>query len=289
MAPGFAPKPPGFDPSRSYPMLDDISAGPYAAYVPRTLGGVMRRFGMAASGFVVVIDGRGTPGRRRDFASAGCGAIGAHEIAEHAAALRQAAASRPYMDLSRVGVFGWSWGGYFAVRAMLQALELNRAGVAIAGPADLERFRASIEPYMGCLPRQCPDAYAAGSNTRPAGRLAGNLLLIHGTSDDDVPLGETLRLADALARAGKPFDMLLLQEDDHQPVAQPAVRDRPCDALPGRAPGRGHGARGGGRRAGGRHRLERLTRPRVRDGRRVPHAGVAHGSAGERRRHGERA
>jgi Tol biopolymer transport system component/CubicO group peptidase (beta-lactamase class C family) len=164
---------------------------------------------------VVSLDGRGTPGRGKAFQDAFHGRIGQGEIADHAAALRQAAAHRPWMDLDRVGVVGHSWGGYFALRALLTAADLYRVGVASAPAVDLEDFRVAVEPYMGCFPENCPEAYRAGSNTRLLDRLEGELLLLHGTADRDVPVGETLQLVDLLNRVGERYDLVLFPGSSH--------------------------------------------------------------------------
>lgn len=215
---GMIFRPSDFVPSRSYPVVEMIYGGPNVAVVPRS---PLNPFlwvhqALADAGFVVVsLDGRGTPGRGKAFQDAFHGRIGQGEIADHAAALRQAAADRPWMDLDRVGVMGHSWGGYFALRALLTAAGLYRVGVASAPAVDLEDFRVAVEPYMGCLPENCPEAYRAGSNTRLLDRLQGELLLLHGTADRDVPVGETLRLADALNGAGMRYDLVLFPGSSH--------------------------------------------------------------------------
>lgn len=222
---GMIFRPRDFDPSRSYPMVEMIYAGPNQAVVPRSHLDpfLWIHQALADEGFAVVsLDGRGTPGRGKAFQDAFHGRIGQGEIADHAAALRQAAADRPWMDLDRVGIEGHSWGGYFALRALLEAPDLYSVGVASAPAADLEDFRVSVEPYMGCLPEACSEAYRAGSNTRLLSRLEGRLQLLHGTADRDVPVGETMGLVDALNRAGKPYDLVLLPGSAHGIPASPA-------------------------------------------------------------------
>ncbi|HEX2165259.1 MAG TPA: alpha/beta fold hydrolase [Thermoanaerobaculia bacterium] len=217
---GLLYTPRDFDPRRRYPVIDHLYAGPHTIHVPRTMR--ERLFwaaqDLADQGYVVVlVDARGTPGRGKAFQDATHGRIGEIEIADHAAAIRGLAAERPFMDLDRVGVVGHSWGGYFAIRALLLEPSLFRAAVATAPAVDLDRFRVAIEPYMGCLPAACPEAYARGSNTALAERLEGALLLLHGTADDDVPLGETMAMIAALVRAGKPYDLALFPGAHHVP------------------------------------------------------------------------
>lgn len=140
------------------------------------------------------------------------GTFGRHEIPDHVAALRQLAETRPYLDLERVGVMGGSLGGYFAVRAMLQAPENYHVGVAVAPVIDV----ATHANYVWLGP---PDAnkeeYEFSSNLRLADKLKGKLLLIQGTADIAVPMAHAMKLADALIRADKPFDMLVIPEWGH--------------------------------------------------------------------------
>jgi len=222
---GMIFRPSDFDPSRRYPVVEMIYAGPNQTAVPRSHLDpfLWIHQALADEGFAVVsLDGRGTPGRGKAFHDAFHGRIGQGEIADHAAALRQAAGDRPWMDMERVGVLGHSWGGYFALRALLTASDLYRVGVASAPAVDLEDFRVAVEPYMGCLPETCPEAYRAGSNTRLLDRLEGDLQLLHGTADRDVPVGETMELVGALNRAGKPYDLVLLPGSTHLIPENPA-------------------------------------------------------------------
>jgi dipeptidyl aminopeptidase/acylaminoacyl peptidase len=112
-----------------------------------------------------------------------------------------------------VGVTGASWGGYFALRAMLTAPDVFRVGIACA-PGDLTESPPINEPYMG-LPQNNPEGYAAGSNPALAGKLSGRLLIIHGTADVNAPFSTSMRMADALIRAGKLFDLAVLPQADH--------------------------------------------------------------------------
>lgn len=215
---GLLFKPADFDASKHYPVVEWIYAGPQASIVASSQGDSNYWTGqaLASAGFIAVeIDGRGTPGRGRAFQDAFYGRIGQGEIADHVAVLHQIAATRPWMDMSRVGVMGHSWGGYFAPRALLQAPDLYRAAVASAGPASLRDFRVAIEPYMGCLPRQCPDAYAKSSNMALVSHMKGRLLIMQGTADRDVPFGESMRMIAALEKAGKSYQYVAFPGQPH--------------------------------------------------------------------------
>lgn len=213
-------RPAGFDPRRKYPVIDYIYGGPQTTWVPRAFTDV-RGLGagaLAQTGFIVVaVDGRGTPERGKAFQDVVYGNFGRHEIPDHVAALRQLFARYPELDSSRVGVMGSSFGGYMAVRAMLLAPELYKAGVATAPIADA--FGSNLEMFMG-LPPENPDGYAYASNLSLAARLQGALLLIHGTSDINAPFGETMRLADAFFRAGKVVETLVLPGETHAPTSR---------------------------------------------------------------------
>ena len=211
---GLVYTPTDFDASRKYPVVEYIYPGPFTTTVPKWMDPYKQAF--ADLGFIlVVVDARSTPGRGRKFLDAFYGEFGQHEIADHAAVLRQLAKERHYMDLARVGVEGGSWGGYGVLRAMLLEPDLYKVGVATAPAVDLEHFRVSIEPYIGCFPADCPDVFELGSSTAISDQLKGKLLLMHGTSDDDVPFVETIRLITALTDAGKPYDLVVFPESNH--------------------------------------------------------------------------
>jgi dipeptidyl aminopeptidase/acylaminoacyl peptidase len=212
-------KPADFDPRRRYAVIDVIYAGPFVSVVPWSYVGTSESRiadGLAQMGFVVmVLDARGTPGRGKEFQDATYGRLGQLEISDHLAALDQAAATRPYMDLHRLGVYGHSWGGYFALRAMLTAPDRFVAGYAGA-PGDLTEDALCNEPNLGLLAANAA-GYQAGSNLALAGDLRGALKLMHGTSDDQAPLSTTMRMADALIRADKRFDLLIMPGAGHNP------------------------------------------------------------------------
>ena len=212
-------KPYDFDPSKKYPVIEWIYAGPHLAVVPRTFTSRRQRFPQALSqlGFIVfVVDGRGTPKRGKEFQDVVYGNLGRHEIPDHVATLKQLAEKRPDMDLDRVGIVGGSWGGYFALRALLLAPEVYHVGIASSPPADLsDQWHGDVEPYLG-LPQKNKEKYEYASNLRLAGNLKGKLLLIHGTSDGAVPFSQTMKMVAALILAGKPYDLIVLPEHGHE-------------------------------------------------------------------------
>jgi dipeptidyl-peptidase-4 len=207
-----------FDPGRRYPVLDHTYPFPAILRVSPSFDQGWHGYdaeALAALGFAVIaVDGRGTPGRSKAFHDAsygrmedGCG------LADHVAALRQLAATRPWMDSDRVGITGISAGGFATVRAMLDFPEVFKVGVAESGIHDLrygDHGMAAV--YNGPYD---PVTYARASNVDIADRLAGKLLLIHGGVDEQVSPHLTLRLADRLIAADKDFDLLVVPGAEH--------------------------------------------------------------------------
>ncbi|AKQ68332.1 hypothetical protein A176_005244 [Myxococcus hansupus] len=222
---GVLYKPRDFDAAKRYPVLAYIYAGPFTTMVPWSYVGnhmSLTASGLAQLGFVVVmLDPRGTTGRSKAFQDANYGRVGQTEIPDYVAALKQAAATRPWMDLERVGIHGASWGGYFALRGMLTAPDFFKAGYAVASGA-LEEEAIINEPYLD-LPSANPQGYAVGDNLALAGKLKGHLKLMHGTSDVNATLSVTMRMADALIRANKRFELLIMPGQPHSPMG-PASR-----------------------------------------------------------------
>ena len=213
---GVLYKPYDFDPNKKYPVIEHIYGG--MSIVPRTFtdrperedGGVWSH-AMAQLGFITfIVDGRGPyigGVRGREFDSVTYGTWGRYEIPDHVATLKQLAEKRPYMDLTRVGIKGNSMGGYYAIRAMLQAPDVYYVGIAVAPITDLYEH-----PNHGQLgpPETNKEAYEYASILLLAGNLKGKLLLIHGTSDVEVPFSHTMRMVDALNRADKRYDLIVL-------------------------------------------------------------------------------
>ena len=214
--------PADFDPRRAYPIIDSIYPGPQIWRDPHAFAGsLFSRFGaqsMAELGFVVMtVDGRGTPGRSRDFHfPPGVNLLGAAgSLDDHIAAIEQLAAERPYIDRERVGIYGWSGGGYASTHAILSYPDFYKVAVSGAGNHDPRTYLPIWgESYQG----DTDDAfYEAGSNAHLAGNLKGKLFLVHGALDDNVHPGNTYAVVDALIKANKDFDLLILPNAAHAP------------------------------------------------------------------------
>ena len=210
---GMIWRPSNFDSSKKYPVVEHVYTGPQGFFVPKTASGTLWLQSLAELGFIVVmVDGRGTFGRSRAFHQYSYRNLGG-ALDDHVALIKQMAQRYPYMDLTRVGIFGTSAGGYGAAHAMLAHPEFYKVGVSISGDHDARLDKAWWnENYQG-YPVQ--DDYVAQSNVTMAERLQGHLLLEHGDIDDNVHPVETMRFADALMKANKNFDMLLVPNMYH--------------------------------------------------------------------------
>ncbi|MFV1988754.1 MAG: DPP IV N-terminal domain-containing protein, partial [Gemmatimonadota bacterium] len=210
-------KPYDFDPNQRYPVLDFIYNGPQIVQTPRTFTGGILPQAFAQLGFVVfVVDGRGTTERGKAFQDVVYRNFGRNEIPDHRRALENAAEDRPWLDLDRVGMFGGSWGGYMTIRALVLAPDFYKAGVATYPVADLyDHWSSPIEPYMD-LPQNNPEGYEYASSLRLVDRIEGKLLLIHGTMDVNATFSATMKIVEAMTRAGKPYDLVIFPELNHR-------------------------------------------------------------------------
>jgi len=210
---GLICRPSNFDPAKKYPIIEQVYTGPQGFFTPKTFAAPFRLQTVAELGFIVVmVDGRGTTGRSHAFHLFSYRNLGG-AFEDHVAMIKQMAARYPYMDATRVGIYGTSAGGYGAAHAMLVFPDFYKVGVSTSGDHDARLDKAWWnEVYQG-YPVQ--DDYAAQSNVTMAGRLEGHLLIEHGDIDDNVHPVETMRFEDALMNANKNFDMLLVPNMFH--------------------------------------------------------------------------
>ena len=198
------------------PVLCDPYGGPHGKRVLATGGAYLSPQWFAEQGFAVVIaDGRGTPGRGPDWDRAVTGDLAGPVLEDQVEALHSAAEQCGDLDLSRVGIRGWSFGGYLAALAVLRRPDVFHAAVAGAPPTDWRLYDTCYtERYLG-LPSEDPEAYANSSLLADAPKLTRPLLLIHGLADDNVAVAHTLRLSSALLAAGRPHSVLPLSGVTH--------------------------------------------------------------------------
>jgi dipeptidyl-peptidase-4 len=204
-------RPRDFKPGRKYPVILSVYAGPAAKLVWAAPRMDFEDQCIADHGYIVAtVDGRGTPGRDRAWLRAIKGNAIDIPLKDQVDGLHALAAKVPEMDLSRVGVTGWSFGGYFTVMATLRRPDVFAAGVAGAPVTDWKNYDTDYtERYMG-MPQTNAEGYRVSNAMTYAGQLQRPLLLVHGVTDDNVYFQHTLQLAEALLIAGKKYDLLLL-------------------------------------------------------------------------------
>ncbi len=214
-----------FDPRRRYPVVDWVYGGPGFAEVQRDEEGSALAQWLADQGVVVVkIDNRGTPRRGRAWERAIAGSFAGVPLGDQIAGLTALAAMRPFLDLSRVGIIGASFGGYLAALAVLRRPDVFKAAVAIAPVVTWEDYDTHYtERYLG-TPEQNPEGYRENSLLTGAASLSRPLLLVHGTADDNVHVIGTLKLVSALEAAGHVPDLMLIPGQTHMFAEQATQR-----------------------------------------------------------------
>ncbi len=210
-------KPQNFNPQKKYPVLMYQYSGPGSQQVEEDYDPVNTMwFNMLAqNGYIVVCaDGRGTGFRGRDFKKATYLNLGNLEI-EDQISVANWLGKQNYVDASRIGIFGWSFGGYMTSLAMTKGNGIFKAGIAVA-PVTNWKFYDSVytERFLD-TPQNNPKGYSENSPTEFAKNLKGNLLLIHGTADDNVHFQNSMEFAEALIQNNKQFQMMVYPDKNH--------------------------------------------------------------------------
>jgi dipeptidyl-peptidase-4 len=209
--------PPDFEPGGRYPVVVHTYGGPHAQVVrnrwPRT-SGLFNHY-LTTRGFVVfALDNRGSAARGREFEGAVDRALGSHQLPDQLAGVRWLT-EQPWVDPDRIGIWGWSYGGYMTTYALTRAPGTFAAGAAVAPVTDWRLYDSVYtERYMGA-PDENPEGYLAGSVLDAIGDLTDPLLVIHGTGDDNVHLQHSIQLADRAWRSGVRFDLMLFPNLAH--------------------------------------------------------------------------
>jgi len=210
--------PPGFDPRKKYPVLFNVYGEPASQTVLDAWSGdYLWHLMLTQHGYVVAsVDNRGTPAPRgRAWRRSVYGAIGVLSSQDQADGARALAKQLSYIDSTRIGVWGWSGGGSMTLNLLFRSPELYKMGMSVAPVSD-ERLYDTIyqERYMG-LPSENADGYRRGSPLTYAANLRGDLLVVHGTGDDNVHYQGTERLINALVAANRPFTMMAYPNRSH--------------------------------------------------------------------------
>src|SRR5690606_2347521 len=214
---GWMIRPGGFDPTQRYPVLLYVYGGPGHQSVTDAWQGTRYLWhqSLAAQGYIVAsVDNRGTGGRGRDFKNLVHLDLGKWEASDQMEAARYFA-GLPYVDRTRIGIWGWSYGGYLTALTLMKGGDLFRAGMSVAPVTDWRLYDTIYtERYMS-TPAANPEGYADSAPLDHVTGLASDFLLVHGTGDDNVHAQNSLMLADRLQAAGKQFDFMLYPKQTH--------------------------------------------------------------------------
>ena len=211
---GYMVRPNGFDSSRRYPVLMTQYSGPGSQQAADrwTIGW---EDVLVQQGYIVAcVDGRGTGFRGEEFKKCTYGELGKYETVDQIEVARYLA-SLPYVDPDRIGIYGWSYGGFMALNCILKGNDVFRAAIAVA-PVTSWRFYDTIytEIYNG-LPQDNPSGYDDNSPIHFADRLKGKLLIAHGTGDDNVHIQNTYEMITKLVEYDKPFELYVYPDRNH--------------------------------------------------------------------------
>lgn len=218
---GLMYKPTNLDPSKKYPIVNRIYPGPQGGSVGSWSFSVGRgdAQSLAELGFVVVeIEGMGNPLRSKKFHDFYYGNMGDNTLPDQIAGMKELARKYPWIDIDRVGIFGHSGGGFATADAMFRYPDFFKVGISESGNHDNREYEDDWgERYQGLLVKNADGTsnYDDQANENLAKNLKGHLLLAHGTMDDNVPPYNTLLVVDALIKANKDFDLLLLPNQHH--------------------------------------------------------------------------
>lgn len=219
-------RPRAFEKGKKYPVILQVYGGPHRLEVNSVMRENLLLQWLADQGFVVVkLDGRGTPRRTRAWERAIAKDFATPVMEDQVKGLEALGAKFPELDLTRVGVYGWSFGGYLTALLTLGKGQVFKSGVAGAPVVDWHDYDTFYtERYLG-LPEAQPKAYEVSNVLSYVKDAKRPLLLLHGTADDNVYFLHTLKLSDALFRAGKPHSVLPLTNFTHM-VADPQVTEK---------------------------------------------------------------
>ncbi len=210
-------KPKNFDPTKKYPVLMYQYSGPGSQQVDNSWNGTDDYWFMMLSqqGYIVAcVDGRGTGYRGAEFKKVTQNQLGKYEVEDQIDAAK-VIGNYPYVDKSRIGIFGWSYGGFMSANAILKGNDVFSMAIAVA-PVTNWRFYDTIytERYM-TTPQENASGYDDNSPINHVGKLKGKFLLIHGSADDNVHVQNSMRMMEALIQANKQFESQIYPDKNH--------------------------------------------------------------------------
>ena len=211
---GWMMKPADFDESRKYPVIMYQYSGPGSQEVLDRFGISWETY-MASQGYIIAcVDGRGTGGRGAAFEKCTYLNLGVREARDQVETALYLGL-QPYVDKERIGIWGWSFGGYMTLMSMSEGTPVFKAGVAVAAVTDWNYYDTIYGERFMRTPQENADGYRASSAFTRAENLHGDLLLVHGSADDNVHFQNCAEYAEHLVQLGKQFDMLLYTNRNH--------------------------------------------------------------------------
>ncbi|MFC1726207.1 prolyl oligopeptidase family serine peptidase, partial [candidate division KSB1 bacterium] len=208
-------KPADFDPNKKYPVIYGVYGGPGARMIRNSWNMTDGDQQMAQLGFLILkTDHSGVSRRGKAFETKMYMKMGQVELADHTAAVKHIS-KRKYVDASRVGIYGHSYGGYMTCIALLKEPDVFHVGVAGAPVTHWRNYDSIYTERFMRRPQDNPEGYELGSCMKYASNLKGKLFIHHGAVDDNVHPGNTMQLVDALLKAGKRFEMKIYPEQRH--------------------------------------------------------------------------
>lgn len=210
-------KPNNFDASKKYPVLMDVYGGPNSQTVKNVWGSydyIWYQM-LAQQGYVIVsVDNRGTGGKGEAFRKCTYEQLGKFETIDQIEAAKYLA-TQPWVDAKRIGIWGWSYGGYMAALCLTKGADVFSTGIAVAPVTNWRNYDNIYTERFMRTPQENPEGYDQNSPTNFASLLKGKFLIIHGASDDNVHMQNTMEFVDALVKANRPFEMQIYPNKNH--------------------------------------------------------------------------
>jgi dipeptidyl-peptidase 4 len=232
---GMIIRPPDFDPSKKYPVMQYTYSGPHAPQVKNSWGGstYMWHQLLAQKGYIVwVLDNRSSSGKGAESAWASYKKFGPLELRDLEDGLAYLK-TLPYVDGARVGIWGWSFGGYMTTYALTRSKQW-KVGIAGGTVADWANYDSIYTERYMLTPEHNPEGYKAGSPLAGAANLSGKILLLHGAIDDNVHMANTIQLVYEFQKAGHQFDLMLYPKSRHgvtNPLLLKHMRQKMTDFI----------------------------------------------------------
>lgn len=211
---GWILKPKNFNPNKEYPLLMVQYSGPNSQQVLDRWS-IDWEYLLAENGYVVAcVDGRGTGARGKAFTHATYKQLGVLETTDQVSAAKYLGKLN-YIDAERIGIWGWSFGGFMTLNAMSSGSDVFKAGIAVAPVTDWRLYNTAYTERFMRTPQENVEGYDAGSPIRKADKLSGKLLIIHGTADDNVHVQNTYLYLNELVKHGKNAELYLYTDKNH--------------------------------------------------------------------------